>query len=114
MANNRMYLICTHCVEDAREGELDIDKVTFYFAKYSPTSGWYIRGGKILTRESGEQIEFVDALDIWFDAHKHGGMYGEYIYTVFQDVVGGDFAKDTRAVLDAVTKVYSNLGQDRA
>jgi hypothetical protein len=109
-----MYLVCTRCVEEAEEGKLDLAKASFFFAKYYPNTGWYIRGGKTLTRESGESIDFVDAIDAWFDEHKHGGMYGEYIYPVFESAFGDSLTDAKRAVLDAVTKVYSNLGQDKA
>ena len=99
MANNRMYLLCTYCVDQAEDGQLDLAAATHFLAKYYPSTGWYTN-------------EHTTGLDEWFGRHQHGGMYGEYIYTVFEDVFGRQ-EQTKREILDRVVAVLSNIGQDR-
>lgn len=84
MANNRMYLLCTLCAQD---DHTPLEDCLFFLAKYYPNTGWYIRGGKTLQQEDGTAVEFVDVADAFFDRHKHGGMYGEYMLPVFEDLI---------------------------
>lgn len=106
MANNRMFLVCTRCAMDE---DVPLEKCCFFLAKYYPTTGWYVRGGKTLKREDGDEIDFVDAADTFFGEHKHGGMYGEYMLPVFEDVI---HSRDVGAKRDVLAAVQ--IGIDRA
>lgn len=73
MANNRLYLCCTIC---AQREETLFEDCMYLLAKYYPTQGWASR-----TIARGD----LDAdLDAWFDKHRHGGLFGEYIFTIYE------------------------------
>lgn len=107
-----MYLCCTHCAENA-----DVpyrDNFVFFLAKYYPTTGWYIRGGEELKAKDGTAVTFVNAVNQWFTEHQHGGMYGEYIYTIFESVLGDPVTTEKRQILAGVHAAMQNVGKDKA
>lgn len=77
MANNRAYLRCKLCPDEAQEPR-------FYLAKYYPSTGWYTqtraaddldpRSIQMRTKE-----EFTLELDRWFDRHMHGTTMGDFL-----------------------------------
>ena len=91
MANQRMYLLCTKCMDDALEDDLDTDKAMLYLGKYYPSSGWYNTNPKMMGRK----------FDRFMAQHKHGGMTGRYFAIVF-DGWFDEMAKTRDGVMNAL------------
>jgi hypothetical protein len=77
VANNRAYLRCKLCLDEAQAPR-------FYLAKYYPSTGWYTQTRAaddldscsvgLRTRE-----QFTLELDKWFDQHTHGSLFGDFL-----------------------------------
>jgi hypothetical protein len=77
MANNRVYLRCTECPDEAQMPR-------FYLAKYYPSTGWYThtRAKTDLdphTINLDTDEEFTVKLDKWFALHVHGSDMGTFL-----------------------------------
>lgn len=101
MANNRMYIICLHCLNDETTS---IDNCRHYIAKYyPPPTGWYT------TRE-----EIADGLNAFFNSHQHKetweqSMWGGHFTITTESLMRGSdsMVSSKRDVLEVVSKAIA-------
>lgn len=98
MANNRMYIVCLHCVH---EESCPIKESRFYIAKYYPSTGWYATGESLKGR-----------LNEFFDRHRHqgcaGDMYGDFFILGTESLLADDPSEHKRRLLDALSNSPEN------
>jgi hypothetical protein len=107
MANNRMYLICLHCLHDDSKS---LEDCRHYMAKYYPTDGWYA---------SVDPEAYVERMNKFFEAHLHKetwhqAMFGDHFTLGTESLFQGDaMVSGKRGVLEAVQKAFfeGKLGQ---
>ena len=90
MANERLFLVCRHCVDAP---EISVENCVFFFAKYYPQTGWYTVG-----------TDLQSALDAWFADHVHGTLMGQFV-TMFQS----DFDPASRSKKEILTTIRAYL-----
>lgn len=102
MANNRMYLICLHCLYD--DGITELEACRCYFAKYyPPPTGWYT---------SMEPEVHTKRLNEFFEAHQHKetwqqAMYGDHFTLGTETIMRDGMTEGKRGVLEAVARAAS-------
>jgi hypothetical protein len=99
VANNRMVLACTECVNNPATTPEDC---FFYLLKYYPSTGWYVVRGE-------EQLpQFAAELNVWLDKHKHGSLLGEYLLLLPERVLS-ERAQDQVVFLEALQNAAAAL-----
>jgi len=106
MANNRMYVVCLHCLNDDSK---EMSDCQFYLAKYYPTGGWLTEGKHL--DGVGKPETLGSKLDEFFASHLHKdsweqSMYGDHFTIITESLLKGadDFVASKRGILEAVVK----------
>lgn len=97
MANNRMYLVCSRCLQDE---STKWDDCVVYVEKYYPSMGWMADDATAL----GER------LNGFFRAHMHGSALGEEFRIIYESST--KFGKDKQRIMDAISDTVAWVNPD--
>lgn len=82
MANNRMYLVCLRCAQDA---DTSVDQCVLRLAKYYSSAGWY-PAQEMLPIET----ELPTELPKFLQTHSHKSLFGDDIRLLYEDELFDD------------------------
>ncbi len=94
MANNRMYLVCTQCLQTP---DVPWEDCHLYLAKYYPHQGWYFN------RDPGKT---ETELGKFLETHSHKSLFGQDFAVVYDTMIPG-FPKEKSDILRKVSKSLS-------
>ena len=90
MANNRLYLVCTICLNDPNTTWKDC---FLPLAGYFPTPGWELFDS------------FSKRAPGWLFGHRHGGLLGEFLTAMDESNLADPLVDAKRALMIAGLKV---------
>ena len=100
MANNRMFIVCLHCLYD---DNTSLEEARVYIAKYYPTGGWGL--------VNMEGLEGPHHIDSFFEKHLHKttweqAMFGDHFTIITESMLKGadPMVKDKREILSIVER----------
>jgi hypothetical protein len=86
-------MLCLKCLNDE---DAKLEDCRFYFAKYYPSTGWYLVG-------ENEEERAVTGFTEFFEKHKHETLYGDYLTVMSESLMPKDSLEgQKRGVFEAV------------
>lgn len=84
MANNRLYLVCTICLDDPNT---TCEECFLLLAAYFPRQGWELF------------YSFPARAGGWLDGHRHGGLCGDFLLSAIDESKLNDPRVDVKRAL---------------